>query len=30
MTRDRLADLEATCYEAEFAYWPKGTFVRRK
>jgi uncharacterized protein (DUF2164 family) len=28
--RDRLADLEATCYEADFAYWPKGTSVRRK
>jgi hypothetical protein len=28
--RDRLADLEAACYEAEFAYWPKGTSVRRK
>ena len=28
--RDRLADLEATCYEPEFAYWPKGTTVRRK
>jgi uncharacterized protein (DUF2164 family) len=28
--RDRLADLEATCYEPEFAYWPKGTSVRRK
>ncbi len=21
--RDRLQDLEATCYHAEFAYWPK-------
>jgi uncharacterized protein (DUF2164 family) len=28
--RDRLADLEATCYEPEFAFWPKGTSVRRK
>lgn len=28
--RDRLADLEATCSEQEFAYWPKGTSVRRK
>jgi uncharacterized protein (DUF2164 family) len=28
--RDRLADLEATCYEPEFAYWPKGASVRRK
>jgi uncharacterized protein (DUF2164 family) len=28
--RDRLADLEATCYEPEFVYWPKGTSVRRK
>jgi uncharacterized protein (DUF2164 family) len=28
--RDRLADLEATCYEPEFTYWPKGTSVRRK
>jgi uncharacterized protein (DUF2164 family) len=28
--RDRLADLEATCYEPEFAYWPKGMSVRRK
>lgn len=28
--RDRLADLEATCYEPEFPYWPKGTSVRRK
>lgn len=28
--RDRLADLEATCYEPEFTYWPKGTAVRRK
>jgi uncharacterized protein (DUF2164 family) len=28
--RDRLADLEATCYEPEFTYWPKGSSVRRK
>ena len=28
--RDRLADLEATCHEPEFAYWPKGVSVRRK
>jgi len=28
--RDRLADLEATCHEAEFAYWPKAGAVRRK
>lgn len=28
--RDRLTDLEATCYEPEFAYWPKGVSVRRK
>lgn len=28
--RDRLGDLEATCSEPEFAYWPKGTSVRRK
>ena len=28
--RDRLADLEATCYEPEFTYWPKATSVRRK
>jgi uncharacterized protein (DUF2164 family) len=28
--RDRLADLEATCYEPEFAYWPRGSSVRRK
>lgn len=27
---DRLADLEATCYEPEFTYWPKGSSVRRK
>jgi uncharacterized protein (DUF2164 family) len=28
--RDRLADLEATCYEPEFVYWPKGSSVKRK
>lgn len=28
--RDRLADLEATCYAPEFTYWPKGASVRRK
>lgn len=28
--RDRLADLEASCYEPEFVYWPKGAAVRRK
>lgn len=28
--RDRLADLEATCYEPEFAYWLKTSSVRRK
>jgi uncharacterized protein (DUF2164 family) len=28
--RDRLADLEATCYEPEFSFWPKGSSVRRK
>jgi uncharacterized protein (DUF2164 family) len=28
--RDRLADLEATCYEPEFAHWPKSSTVRRK
>jgi uncharacterized protein (DUF2164 family) len=28
--RDRLVDLEATCYEPEFVYWPKATSVRRK
>ena len=27
---DRLADLEGTCYEAEFGYWPKSSSVRRK
>jgi len=28
--RDRLADLEATCYEPEFVYWPKASSVPRK
>jgi uncharacterized protein (DUF2164 family) len=28
--RDRLVDLEATCYEPEFAYWPKASSVPRK
>jgi uncharacterized protein (DUF2164 family) len=28
--RDRLADLEATCYEPEFTYWPKASATRRK
>lgn len=28
--RDRVADLEGVCYVPEFAYWPKGTSVRRK
>jgi uncharacterized protein (DUF2164 family) len=28
--RNRLADLEATCYEPEFTWWPKGTSARRK
>ena len=28
--RDRLADMEATCFEPEFPFWPKGTSVRRK
>ena len=28
--RDRLADLEGTCYAPEFAYWPQGSSVRRK
>ena len=28
--RDRLADLDGVCHEPEFAYWPKGTSVRRK
>lgn len=28
--RDRVADLEGTCFEAEFAYWPKSASVRRR
>jgi uncharacterized protein (DUF2164 family) len=28
--RERLSDLESTCYEPEFAFWPKGSSVRRK
>ncbi len=28
--RDRVADLEASCFEPEFTFWPKGTSVRRK
>lgn len=28
--RDRVADLEGTCSEPEFAYWPKSASVRRK
>lgn len=28
--RDRVADLEGTCFEPEFAYWPKSSAVRRK
>lgn len=28
--RDRLADLEASCYEPEFGYWPKASAIRRK
>lgn len=28
--RDRVADLEGVCHAPEFAYWPKGTSVRRK
>ncbi len=30
--RDRVADLEGTCYYNEFTYWPKGSDagVRRK
>ncbi|MBA2290945.1 MAG: DUF2164 domain-containing protein [Gemmatimonadales bacterium] len=28
--RDRIADLEATCYAPEFTYWPKASSVRRK
>ena len=28
--RDRVADLEGTCFEPEFVYWPKSSSVRRK
>ena len=28
--RDRLGDLEASCFQGEFTYWPKGSSVRRK
>ncbi len=28
--RDRLVDMEGTCSEPEFTYWPKGSSVRRK
>jgi len=28
--RDRVADLEGVCHAPEFAYWPKGSSVRRK
>ena len=28
--RDRISDLEGVCNVPEFAYWPKGTSVRRK
>jgi uncharacterized protein (DUF2164 family) len=28
--RDQLADLETTCYELEFAYWPEPSSVRRQ
>ena len=28
--RDRLADLDGTCHVPEFAYWPRGSSVRRK
>lgn len=28
--RDRVADLEGVCHAPEFAFWPKGTSVRRK
>ena len=27
---DRLEDLEGTCHEREFSYWPKASSVRRK
>lgn len=28
--RDRVANLEGVCHVPEFAYWPKGSSVRRK
>ena len=28
--RDRLGDVEPSCAEPEFVYWPKGASVRRK
>lgn len=28
--RDRLVDLEATCYEPEFVYWPRTSSAQRK
>jgi uncharacterized protein (DUF2164 family) len=28
--RGRLEDLEASCFQGEFTYWPKGTSVKRK
>ena len=28
--RDRLVDLEATCYEPEFVYWPRSISTPRK
>ena len=28
--RDRVADLDGVCHVPEFAYWPKGSSVRRK
>jgi uncharacterized protein (DUF2164 family) len=28
--RERLADLEATCYEPEFGYWPKSSSGRKR
>ena len=28
--RDRVADVEGVCSVPEFAYWPKGSSVRRK
>jgi len=27
--RDRVADLEGACYQAEFGYWPKSSTPRR-